>query len=72
MKTKTKKKTKVKTKKPNYCNRCGVLLKTRFHIQLTLKKTISVCNDCFDWSMDKTHTEIKKDYSERSSRKRKK
>lgn len=62
-------KAKFKRKKPLYCKRCGVQIKLHFQIQLTPKRVIDVCADCFDWSMGKTPAEIRKDYDERARRK---
>ncbi len=64
------KKVKRKAKKKTYCKRCGVETKAHFHLPLNPKRTIEVCTECFDWAMDKTQSEIKKDYAERAKRKK--
>lgn len=59
---------KKKKKNNDYCDRCGAAIKSHFQIQLTPKKYISVCTHCFNWAMDKTQDEIKKDYKERGKK----
>ena len=52
-----------------YCRRCGILHIPHFEIQLTPSRFINVCTSCFEWARDKTSTEIRKDYKERTKRK---
>jgi len=66
--TKSKKST---SNKPQlYCKRCGIKIKGNLRIQLTPSRIIEVCTGCFNWSLNKTMAEIRKDYKERA-RKRK-
>lgn len=59
-----------KPKKQLYCKRCGTQLKKQhLQIQLNAKRLIDVCATCFEWARDKTPTEIRKDYAERTRRK---
>ena len=67
--TKTKKT--IKKRKPReiiYCQRCGGKRKAKFQIQLTPNRIIKVCGYCFNWSLNKSMKEIRKDYAERSRR----
>lgn len=61
---------KKKAKTLIYCKRCGVETKPHFRIELTPKKIIDVCYGCFNWSLNKTMAEIRKDYKERAKRKK--
>ncbi len=63
-------KIKRKLKKEIYCKRCGIETKPHFQIILAPKRNIYVCTECFDWAMDKTQSEINKDYAERAKRKK--
>jgi len=57
------------TKEVNYCKMCGAEIKIHFKIQLTQKRAIDVCMECFDWSMGKTPAQIRTKYKEKNKKK---
>lgn len=52
-----------------YCKICGVRHKSKFKVRMTSRTEIDLCQSCFNWSADKSISEIKKEYSNKSRNK---
>lgn len=42
-----------------YCKKCGVIHNNHFLVQISPKKTASLCTTCFEWARGKTVKQIK-------------